>query len=73
MYNYKRLVYFTCFLYNIHFNIIICTGSSDMIIWMDDVNCTGYEHYLSDCPFNGWSYHDCSHNNDAGVKCQGTT
>lgn len=38
---------------------------------MDEVNCTGHEQFLSDCPFNGWGNHDCSHFEDAGVICQG--
>ena len=42
-----------------------------MPIWMDEVNCTGSESFLSQCPFNGWNNDDCSHFEDAGVICQG--
>ena len=47
------------------------TGDFNMPILMDEVNCTGAEHYLSDCPFDGWNAHDCTHYEDAGVICQG--
>ena len=38
-------------------------------IWMDGMNCTGYEQSLFDCPFNGWAIQDCTHEEDAGVIC----
>jgi deleted-in-malignant-brain-tumors protein 1 len=45
-------------------------GHGVSTIWMDEVSCTGSESFLSDCPFNGWNNHDCSHYEDAGVICQ---
>lgn len=38
-------------------------------IWMDDVNCTGFENNIDECQFRGWSVSDCSHGEDAGVEC----
>ncbi|CAG2249585.1 unnamed protein product [Mytilus edulis] len=38
-------------------------------IWMDNVNCTGYENNIDECHFNGWGNHDCSHGEDSGVEC----
>ena len=65
MYNTCILIKITCTCY------IMSTGDFNMPILMDEVNCTGAEHYLSDCPFDGWNTHDCSHYEDAGVICQG--
>ena len=40
-------------------------------IVMDDVNCAGTESSLLSCPFI--TAHDCSHCEDAGVICSGST
>ena len=45
------------------------TGS----IWLDQVACTGTEATLSACPANPIGTHDCSHFEDAGVRCQSVT
>ena len=47
------------------------SGSAHQQIWLDNVNCTGNERYLRDCPSNGWGVHNCAHREDAGVICQG--
>ncbi|KFV97607.1 Macrophage receptor MARCO, partial [Fulmarus glacialis] len=38
-------------------------------IWLDDVNCSGNERSIFDCPKPAWGVNNCSHNEDAGVEC----
>ena len=39
-------------------------------IWLDQVACTGTETTLAACLANPIGIHDCSHFEDAGVRCQ---
>ena len=40
-------------------------------ILLDEVNCKGDESNILDCAHSGRSEHDCSHEEDAGVECDG--
>ncbi|XP_019637391.1 PREDICTED: deleted in malignant brain tumors 1 protein-like [Branchiostoma belcheri] len=42
-------------------------GSGD--IYMDDVQCSGDESSLFDCPYAGWGVHNCRHREDVGIVC----
>lgn len=42
-------------------------------VWLDDIECTGQEKSLADCPHRGFGEHDCDHNEDAGIICSGRT
>ncbi|XP_062415776.1 deleted in malignant brain tumors 1 protein-like [Pungitius pungitius] len=38
-------------------------------VWLDDLDCTGHEMSIADCPHRGFGEHDCDHNEDASVVC----
>uniref|UniRef100_A0A452SES3 SRCR domain-containing protein n=1 Tax=Ursus americanus TaxID=9643 RepID=A0A452SES3_URSAM len=41
-------------------------------IFLDNLQCSGLEHYLGQCAHSGWSEHNCDHHEDAGVICSGS-
>jgi len=43
-----------------------------MPIWLDEVQCTTEDYYLSECSHEVLGHHDCSHSDDASVVCHGT-
>ena len=48
-------------------------GSYSSPIWMNYINCAGYESALDFCYFRGWGvhyYYSCSHYDDVGVVCR---
>ncbi|XP_072039363.1 scavenger receptor cysteine-rich domain-containing protein DMBT1-like [Amphiura filiformis] len=45
-------------------------GEGNGTIWLNEVGCDGSEEIINQCPNRGWGDTvDCSHGNDAGVKC----
>ena len=41
-------------------------------IWMDQVECRGHESSLFACGHEKWGSHDCTHTEDASVRCGNT-
>ncbi|NWQ70876.1 SRCRL protein, partial [Neopipo cinnamomea] len=41
------------------------------VIWLDEVNCTGTENSILECPAKPWGDNNCFHGEDAGVICSG--
>ena len=44
-------------------------GEGNGRIWLDNVNCVGTELNIGNCSHGGWGIENCSHSQDAGVKC----
>ena len=47
-------------------------GAGSDPIHYNDVACSGCEARLADCPHNAIGQHDCGHDDNAGVVCEGT-
>lgn len=48
-------------------------GKSPGHVWLDEVQCTGNELTLEQCPKSAWGEHNCLHSEDAGVSCSPLT
>ena len=59
----RMLGYSTVYAY--HISYAPGTGT----VWMSDVDCTGNENSISECPHIGWGETSCSHTHDAGLYC----
>ena len=44
-------------------------GQGTGIILLDGVRCTTGQSNIFECRHNGFENHDCSHSEDAGVRC----
>ncbi|XP_022082424.1 putative DMBT1-like protein isoform X2 [Acanthaster planci] len=44
-------------------------GNGSGPILLDNVDCAGDESRLVDCGHNGWLVHNCTHQDDAGARC----
>ena len=42
------------------------------VIWLDNVNCTGQEDHLQNCPHLPWGEHYCDHTQDVAIRCVDT-
>lgn len=44
-------------------------GSGTGQIWLDDLQCTGQESSLFNCPHPGWGIQNCGHSEDVSIRC----
>ena len=44
-------------------------GAGSGSIWLNNVDCSGSESSLVQCPHAAWGIHNCLHIQDAGVRC----
>ena len=47
-------------------------GQGSGPIWLDDVQCSGNELSVTNCGHQGFGSHNCGHDEDASVICEGT-
>ena len=46
-------------------------GQGSGPIWLENVHCVGTETSLHHCRHNGFANHNCGHDDDVGVVCEG--
>ena len=44
-------------------------GQGSGTIWLDNVQCQGYESSIGNCNHASWGVHNCGHHEDASVVC----
>ena len=44
-------------------------GIGSGAIWLDDVECRGWERHISECSHRGWGVHNCVHKEDVAISC----
>ena len=44
-------------------------GANNQPIYLDDLQCSGTEFLLINCPHNGIGNHNCAHFEDVGLQC----
>ena len=46
-------------------------GKGNGPIWLANIFCSGTESHLLSCYYNKLKEHNCSHSEDASVRCKG--
>jgi len=44
-------------------------GRGSGTIWLDEVECVGYEASIGECRHNAWGVHNCGHGEDVSISC----
>lgn len=47
-------------------------GQGSGQIWIDNLNCSGFEMRIDKCKHRGWGTHNCGHGEDASLECSPT-
>lgn len=38
-------------------------------IWLDEVDCFGFELSIGECKYSGWGFYDCGYSKDVFINC----